>query len=398
MKTKILGIVAAIPAVAFGAGFAIPEQTARSLGAGGTGTASATGGSTAYYNPGLQAFEDGVGVDLTGMVIAPSFKFTNQADSADTANAQPQVFVVPSAFLNLPIGHVIRIGLGAFSNYGLGVQWPAGYTGRFEGTASSINTYHLNPTVSAALGEHFGLGIGVDVVRGTVDLQRALQFPGNEGTLELGGGTWGVGYNAGLAARFADDKVRLGLNWRSYVPLHFNGQAHFAVPREFQSALVDQAVSTDITLPNAFSFGVSVAVDPKTHLSADVNYTMWSSLHTIDIAFDKNPDLNQSQYFNWHDAWSGRIGLDREFADGFTFRLGLGFDQSPAPSNTLSPTLPDADRLLASAGLGWHAGGFGIDAGYMYVSVLSRASSGDALPAYYEGSAHVAALTLSYRQ
>jgi long-subunit fatty acid transport protein len=76
----------------------------------------------------------------------------------------------------------------------------------------------------------------------------------------------------------------------------------------------------------------------------------------------------------------------------------VGFDQSPAPAETLSPSLPDAHRLFGSVGAGYQLGNFSIDAGYLLAGLLTRQSAEPAFPGRYSGLAHLIGLTAGFRQ
>ena len=384
---------------AWAAGFALPEQSARSVGAGGTGTASATGASALYYDVGNLAFEDGLSAELSAAVIVPTFRYEPlRAVDGTPATARPQVFTQPAVFVAAPVEEGVFVGVGGFSNFGLGLTWPEGFDGRFDSTSSNVTTFTVNPGAAWRIDRHLGVGAGVDVVRGTVELGQALDFVDQAGALKMGAGTWGVGFNAGLGGRWLVDDLSAGLAFRSAVPLDFKGRAHFTAPPEFAASLADQEVRTRITLPNQLSAGVSYRVHPKVRASVDLTYTTWSSFRVLAITFPGDPTLDKELRRDWKNTLTARAGAEVTLWKGLTARLGAGFDPSPSPSDTLSPSLPDADRVLASAGAGYRAGNFSADLGYMLVLLLPRESSGEAFPARYSGMAHLVALTVAFRQ
>lgn len=398
MKTlkHAVAVLCLAPAFAFGAGFAIADQSARALGEGGAGTASTVGAANVYYNPGNMAFDEGVAAEASGMVIAPQFSYSQSYQASNATSINPEVFVLPTVFAEAHILPRVSVGLGGFSNYGLGLAWPTGFAGRFDTTATNITTYTINPTVSVKLSDNFGLGIGVDIVRATVELSQALNFLDSEGSLHLGGGTWGIGFNAAVGSKWLDDTLKVGLAWRSFVPLTFKGRADFAASREFQSTLADQAVSTSFSLPNQFALGGAYKVNKELSLTLDLTYTTWSSFSNLSLSFD-NPQLNQTLSKSWHNTLAVRIGGEYTVTDQVFIRAGLGYDPSPSPSYTLSASLPDSDRLLGTVGLGLKFGAFGADLGYEYVAPQTRAAGQGAptYPAVYSGSAHVVGLSLN---
>ena len=296
----------------------------------------------------------------------------------------------------------MHVALGAFTNYGLGIRWPVDFDGRFEASASNLQTFTVNPTVAWRFHEHVSVGAGFDLVRGTVELSRQLNFVDTEGTLHLGAGTWGYGGNVGVTTHWLADRLAVGLAWRSAVALRFKGSADFTVPREFQAQLKDQDVSTQVLLPHTVSLGGAFKASARLRLSLDVTYTSWSSLKTLSLQFADSA-LNTALKFHWSDTVAVRAGAEYSLLEqgkgrALRVRLGAGFDPSPAPSNTLSPSLPDASRVLVGAGVGYQLGNFSADLGYLFVFLLPRASEPDAFPARYSGMAHVLGLSVAFRQ
>ncbi len=399
---RALGLAALLSSQAYAAGFALPEQSARSIGTAGTGTAAAEGAAAVFYNPGSLGFEEGISAEVTGLLIVPQFDYAPlRAVDGKAESANSRLFALPSVFLDVPVGP-LHIGLGAFANYGLGISWPFDFDGRFVASQSNLQTFTLNPTVAWRIQEHLSIGAGFDVVRGTVELSRQLDFVDGEGTLRLGAGTWGFGGNAGVTTHWLNDRLAVGLAYRSAVALKFKGKADFTVPREFQAQLVDQDVSTGLLLPHALSLGAAFRASPRLRLSLDVNYTSWSTLQRLQLQF-ADPALATGLAFNWSDTVNVRAGAELQvLAQGksraLLVRAGAGFDPSPAPAKTLSPSLPDASRVLVSAGVGYRLGNFSADLGYLFVFLLPRASEPDAFPARYSGMAHVLGLSLGFKQ
>ena len=78
-------------------------------------------------------------------------------------------------------------------------------------------------------------------------------------------------------------------------------------------------------------------------------------------------------------------------------RLGLIFDQSPVPSTTVGPELPDADRYEITLGLGYTWGGFRADIAYLYLLTGDNDTAPTApIVGQYRASTHVLAVSLAY--
>ncbi len=390
-------VLALLPATALASGFAIPEQSAKSLGMGGVGVAADLGAASIYYNPGALGWEEGIAAELSGTLIIPSFRYEPiRSVDGTPANANTQVFVLPAAFFAFPAGP-IHLGVGVFANFGLGLEWPATFDGRFDSQSSNLQTFTFNVTAAWKIHRHISIGAGFDLVRATVQLSQRLNMIDAEGLLTLGGGTWGAGANAGIATHFIDDRLSIGVTYRSAVSLTFDGRADFVVPPEFEGTLRDQAIRTTIVLPHIISLGVSFKVLPKLQLSLDGTYTTWSTIDAFRFDFEDDA-LDQELRRDWVNTVTFRLGGQWEVVNKLTLRAGFGFDQSPAPAETLSPSLPDAHRLFGSLGVGYRFGNFSIDGAYLLAGLLTRQSAEPAFPGRYSGLAHLVGLTASFRQ
>jgi long-subunit fatty acid transport protein len=93
-----------------------------------------------------------------------------------------------------------------------------------------------------------------------------------------------------------------------------------------------------------------------------------------------------------------RLGVDWATPKpGLSARAGFIFDQNPAPSETLAPSLPDGNRLDFALGLGYRWSWLKADVGYLLVYFLpAEATTGREGPeGTYRSLAQLFGLTLS---
>lgn len=390
-------LVLAAPA-AIAAGFAIPEQTARAMGLGGNGVSNIDGAANVYYNPGQLGFLDGLAAELGGNLIIPTFGYEPLTPGAGTpVSVESRTFLLPTVFGSAVVADRFVVGVGAFANFGLGITWPDDFAGRFDTISAEITPYTVNATLAYRVSEWLGVGAGVDVVRATVELEQAINLIDSEGRLHVGGGAWGAGFNVGLAGRFMQERLRVGLAYRSAVPLTFSGNADFSGPPELETQLRDQTARTRIDLPQLIFLGARYEVSSRVALMGQLDYNMWRSFTALELDFEDDA-LDRSLPRNWGDSFCARLGGEFRVGEALMLRAGGGYDQTPSPSDTLSPSLPDGNRIFGTLGIGYRLGNFYADAGYLFLWVLSRDTTGDAFPAHYTGTAHLAMLSVGFRQ
>jgi long-chain fatty acid transport protein len=384
---------------AWASGTHIDLQNARAEGLATAITANSVGPSSVYFNPAAIVQEGrALSIELGDTLILPNITYTSPS-----GNTQAVTNVVPpfTGYLTYGITKDLAFGFGVFSPFGLKVSWPNDFAGRFVVQQSQLETFYFNPELAYRFGI-VKVGAGVQVVRGTVDLKRALNFlSAGEGSTELGGATWGVGGNAGIQAEVLPGMLTLAAAYRSRVTLNFDGNAQFNnVPVEFQGPqqgqIHDQPVKATTTLPDIVQLGLSFQPVPQFRFNFDADYFAWQLFHDLTVTFPNDPSLNTTNLKNWHHGWQYHFGGEYDVTNTFAVRAGVMIDPTPSPDETLGPDVPDSDRINLCAGVGYHANGFTADLGGEYIIFKDKPSTLPELPGTYGGHVGVIGLSLGY--
>src|SRR5438094_3919004 len=167
---------AGVPGLLAAQGFGIYEQGTCAMGRAGTGVAApCPDGSALFFNPaGLAGLKGGhatIGVTL----INVDGGFTDDilqrtSDLNDPLIALPQVYVSYAATPKL------GIGVGLFAPYGLQTEWPLSFDGRLAGYKNILRSVYIQPTVAYQATPWLSLGAGLDIVRGSVELNQHLDL------------------------------------------------------------------------------------------------------------------------------------------------------------------------------------------------------------------------------
>ena len=368
------------------AGTAVNVQSARATGMASAVTAMIDDSSAIYYNPAGIAQGKGINVLVGDTLIKPSFSFR----SATTGNSASTSGVVTPFHLYATGGLTenLSAGVGVFSPFGTTVKWPSNWEGRSLATQSSQATFYINPTVAYRIGP-LRIGGGLQIVRSTLDLQRKIVFPDQEGSSEVGADSWGVGANFGAQVEAVRQYLSFGVHYRSAVKLNFTGNVHFDnIPASFVGTIHDQRMSTSLVEPDSLAFGIASRPIPPLVLDLDLVWFGWSKLHSIDTNFpdDASGTLASSQLKNWKNVFNVHFGGEAKVADAWRIRAGTLYDPTPSPADTLTPELLDTNRLnLALGGSYVHKSGFHIDLGYQLILLFKKTSTAPQLPGEYHG-------------
>lgn len=385
------------PVPAHAAGFAIFEQGARGMGFAGAFTAQANDPSAIFHNAAGIAFLKGKQFYLGGTLIHPSSTFTGDdpfPGSSVTEKGDVGLLVPPAAYYTQAFTERLVFGVGLHTPFGLTTGWanPNTYSGRFVSQRAELKGFSINPTIGYKLADRFAVGAGLDIRLSSVSLQRRVPVINpftlkvtDAATVDLKSNTdVAFGFDVGALAKISDE-LSAGVQYRRHVKSSYTGAATFT-PVGTGNAQLDarlaavlpqgsQAVTTAIDFPAFASGGVAYTTGDWT-FEADLDWYQWSSFRRLSIAFTDRPELDEDIVENYKNSWQYRLGLERRLSDRFAVRGGYFFDQSPAPAESVSPLLPDADRNGFALGGTWKSGSFHVDGALWYLLSPSRSTEG----------------------
>jgi long-chain fatty acid transport protein len=387
-----------------GAGFQINEQSARSTGRGNAVIATTDDPSAIWHNPaGLAnvkgtAFEAGVTLirpdnNYEGPgLISTNPNFPNDPAEEQTLNSSPAF--VPHVYGSYALSEMAVVGLGFYPSYGLGTEWQNAtrWVGRTQAEFTELRTFFFTPTVALKPVEWLNVAVGLQLVPATLVLEQTLGVtdpddPGFgqvllpasnpdelDGRFKLAASAFGVGATAGVQVK-ATENLRVGFVYRSAVNLDFDGDVDFSLPSNVPSVTAqnfpDGPGNGSVTVPHTFGLGVGWATETWT-LEADTQLTLWDSFEELRINFDSGrPSDFTAEVRDWDVVPMFRLGGEVRLGD-FAGRLGLVYDLSPIPDETIEPGLPDGDRFNIAAGAGYTFGAFSIDLSYLAVILSER--------------------------
>jgi len=116
----------------------------------------------------------------------------------------------------------------------------------------------------------------------------------------------------------------------------------------------------------------------------------------VSLTFDDG-DV-ETLHENYEDAWQLRFGGQYTHSEQLRFMIGYVYDNTPQPTASMSPLLPDANRNDYSVGVTWTSGSgrYDLTGGYMLVDFEERTTldNYDEFYGSYKSLAHI--FTLAY--
>ena len=375
-----LGDLASIAPRAHAAGFEVFDQGARPAGLAGAFVAQVSDPTAVFYNPGGLALLEKKKAVSGGVALAAFNESLYQGlppgiGTATTGEQETPLATLPHAFLTLPFGDRMVVGLGAFSSFRLHTEWAHAetYAGRFLATTSAIEAYDLAPTVGLAVTPKLGVGFGAIYRSSELAMSRRLSgqnpFTGSQVDIaSLATKTDyepGYGWSAGVLHR-PTPNLSWGLSYRSAIATDYLGVGRLTQISTGNAQLdqlvraglpfdQDLALVSRIEYPEQATLGVAWSPSRPILVELDLHRTGWSSVQEVALRFPGNPALDTPNRLAFSDSSSYRVGARYKLPTGPQLRVGFARDLTPQPDDTVGAFLPDADRnvLTVGAGLDW---------------------------------------------
>lgn len=401
-------------------GFGVYEQGTCTMALGGAAVARPCDDASAnFFNPAALLSTDGVTLSGGAVGIFTAGEFTADHTGEQT-ELQSNPIAVPHLFGAYKLNSDLALGAAVYVPYGLETLWPKEWDGAFEGYDNGLQTIYLQPTLSYQLTDRIRLGaapvlgIGSVTLKQRIDVsQQAVPSPDvREGTtfgnlgipfhtafadagLDAGGAT-AFGGQFGLQVKVTD-RLDFGARYMLPMELEYEGDATFEQvstgltlpannpitgqptpldvvlePSFVDGPLVDQRVSTSITMPAQLVLGLAFQATDRLLVQADYQWTSWSDFDEIALDFEEDA-LDSVRRENYDNTNAVRAGLSYRLEEDVTLRAGYIFNQAAAPDRTVTPLLPEANRNHGTLGVGWGVtDAIEVNVAYQYLSQNDR--------------------------
>lgn len=403
-----LGVAAALAAqTVFGAGFGIYEGSARGNAMGTEVTADPASPSVLYNNAAGMTELEGTQIEAGVTLINPAVTVVTATPAGTAATeADSNWWTPPSAYVTHQINEKLWAGLGIFSRYGLGIEYPDNWPGRYNIQEATIQSLDVNPSVAFKVLDNLSLAAGLRAEWFDLELKKAIPtgapFVDPDLQLKLCGDSWGVGYNLGAYFK-ATEWLSLGLAYDSEVDQEVEGD--YTVTHPAGMTVNQGNGGGDISTPDIIRLGASIAATEKLTVNLGVIYTMWSSYEELAINF--NPPLlgkvpASVAEKDWDDVFRYQVGMEYALNETWALRAGYVFDETPDPDRTMDYIVPANDRNLFSVGAGYQKGDFFCDLSYTYLMIVDRdvapRPAEGVLPGeYQDGDTHLIGISAGYK-
>ncbi len=362
------------------AGFSLYETSAKGVAVGGANVGYTGDASAVQVNPANMTQAPGTQTmfGMTGIIPGGSIDFGDSSGS----QLKTECFMVPHTYATYQFLEDWWLGMGIYSDFGLGTDYDTDWPGRFNAIETSLETVTFSPTLAYKVTDDLSLGVGARIMYLDFSTRKAVARPAPPGTL-MGysttcGDTMGYGWLAGATYNLTEDWT-LGAVYRSRVRQHVtDGNVYYdsasPTPPYPPSDRVD--AEAIIVLPSSATLGSNFKMlDNRLNLGTAVTWTEWSTYDALDINFAR-PLLNRPSSENmkdWNDAWRFGFGAEYALTEQWSLLGGYVFDMCPISEEQTDFMMPSGNRNIFSTGIGYQReNGFYATLSYAYLMMVEN--------------------------
>lgn len=388
--------------ILFAGGYQVRLQGQKQTGIGLIGTPFAFGASSIFYNPGSLSFmkdDYSLSAGVSGIFSNVVYGAKGSDYTAETESPTGTPFYFYGA---AKVIEDVSVGVGVFTPFGSSTKWDDMWNGRNLVQEISLSAIFIQPTVSYKINEKFGIGAGLDIVMGSVELSKAIAYPVN-GQFDMQGKATAFGFNVGAYIK-PNDKINIGIDYRSKVNMKVtDGEAQFT---EIPSSLTTYFPSTanfdaELPLPANLDFGLSYQVSEKFLLAAELNIIFWSVYDSLIIDFKENNEklMDSRSPREYKNSFIPRIGAEYKFNEKLIARAGVYYDVTPTNEDYYAPETVSLNQFAFTLGLSYMPiKGLSIDLSYLQLEGLEadKKYTPDNFEGTYKTRAFIPGIGLSY--
>jgi long-chain fatty acid transport protein len=350
-----------------------------------------------YVDPSVRFTDAGSSISLPGSGFQPR-PTAQVGDTQSIAKAA----VVPHMYASYQIDDSMTAGLAVFVPWGTKIEYQPNWGGRYNLQKVELQSLAFNPNIAWKPAKDWSVAAGVTAEYMKGDLQRAVPYasvyaagllhaaqqaaaggapslalqlqqqaaavfgsPAFDGSIRVKGKDWGLGLNFAVLWDVSPD-TRLGMAYRSSISHKLKGSGDWTQPANLPAAVLaavtaapyngvtaldhnDSSASLAVNTPESLSLHGFHQLTPTIALLADVTFTRDSRLSQLRINFGSTtaPSITAE---HWKNTSKVSVGAQWRVMPDLLLRTGYAQDNSPVPSLTRGPALPDSHRTWLAFG------------------------------------------------
>jgi long-chain fatty acid transport protein len=353
-------LLAFVPS-ARGAALELYETGAPDLGTASAGRAAmAADASTAAANPAGMTLLDRTQLLGASGAILPSTNFNvgPKTTKPGTGGGNAGVFMpVGSFFYVYKFSEQLRLGVAAFSDYGLGVNYSHQWVGRYYINKTALFTGKVAPSIAYKVNEWLSVGAGFNFAVARLTFKSRINnlrphLP--DGGLSLESWDEEFGGNVGILL-IPIPKLRIGLTYQS--PQYFNfgfrpflsnlGPGLGAISKRIGGV----KANVPLTEPQQVMASAFYEVLPNFSLMGNVGWQNWSEFGQFPVGISAANQRTIQANLHFSNTYQIAVGQQFRIAEKWLWSAGFAYDSSPVSQANRNAVLPIDRQLRYGTGI-----------------------------------------------
>jgi len=325
---------------AWGAALELYETGAPDLGTASAGRAAmAADASTVASNPAGMSLLDRSQLLGAAGALLPSVNFdvAPQTTTSGGGGGNAGVFTpLASFFYVYKLSDRLRIGMGSYSDYGLGGDFGKKWFGRYYVTSESLSSTKVSPEIAYTVNEWLSVGAGFSFGVGRLGFQSKINtlLPRNpDGGLSIESWDEAFGGNVGILLR-PISKLRLGFIYQSPEDYKFGFRPHITglgkIASEIRQRIGGTKINVPLTEPQRIMASALYEITPRLSLMGNIGWQNWSAFAEFPVGVStsaKQTSVTANLHFS--DTCSIAIGQQFRIAEKWLWSAGFAYDSAP---------------------------------------------------------------------
>jgi long-chain fatty acid transport protein len=363
--TSVIAAIGSLAASsdAVASGFAVRENCTEGLGTAFAGAGSlADDPCTVFNNPAGMTRLQGTQIEVGATPVFGTVDFHGSITGAvpagysnNNGNNAARPTLIPNIYAVTDITPDLKAGIAVTTPFGLPIKYNSSWLGRYDDIQSEALSADINPNLAYKFSDKLSLAAGLSAQYFTYGLSQAINqgFVGSKDALgRFKAGDWSMGYNLGALWQALPD-TRIGVTYRSKVEHKLSGDFDVLnLNPALGGVLVSGPTTADLALPATAGVSVTHELTSQWTIVSDVQWTQWSSFKTFNLVGPTALPFT----LDYRDSWFASLGAiyhPEGVWSNWTFRGGIGWDQSPVQNDYRDATVPDQDRYMVGVGFGY---------------------------------------------
>ena len=358
-------IVLALTEVSEAGGLFLTEIGTEDVALAGAGWAArAQDASTLFKNPaGMSRLE---GNQFQGGVQAlyyqsGGFSGTNTPFGGNGGGNPIGVLPAASGFYVHSLNNDFKVGIGVFSNFGLGLKYEQGFVGRYYAKQTMLIGITFAPVASYRVNEQFSIGGGPNIMvarlKYTSNINNQLPPGIGDGGVEVKDTTAGVGGQFGILYE-PKKGSRVGVTYYSPIKLDFSDTPGFSNLGTIGTALqnngaLNRRLDLDITVPQHVIVSGYHELTDAWAVMGDFGWENWSQFGKVDVAVVSSTTTSLTLDIDFKDTYHVGVGTQYRLNPEWLLNSGFAYDSSMVSAANRSVALPVSATYKWGLGANW---------------------------------------------